>query len=62
MNWLFKKAPRAKLSCDYCGTDKLGLGVRHNGKNTFCGVHCHAWYINCVYPTPDELVELLQYP
>jgi hypothetical protein len=56
------KPPRAKKSCDYCGTDKLGLGIRGNMRNAFCGVNCEASFINCVYRPPDELVTLLRYP
>jgi hypothetical protein len=60
--WLFEKHPRAKKSCDYCGTDKLGLGVRSNYHNTFCGPNCQAWYEHCLYQPPDELLALLCYP
>jgi hypothetical protein len=60
--WLFKKYPRAKKSCDFCGTEKLGLGVRSNYSNTFCGPICHASFINCIYQPPDELLALLRCP
>jgi hypothetical protein len=55
VDWLFQvkprpaKAPRSKKSCDYCGTDKLGLGIKSNYKHTFCGDFCHGWYIHSVY-------------
>jgi hypothetical protein len=68
VDWLFQvkpnppKPPRSKKSCDFCGTDKLGLGIRCNYKNSFCGVNCEGSYINSVYRPPDELVTLLQYP
>ena len=68
VDWLFAvrpappKPPRSKKSCDFCGTDKLGLGIRSNRKNSFCGVNCEGSYINSVYRPPDELVALLRYP
>jgi hypothetical protein len=68
VDWLFQvkprpaKPPRSKKSCDFCGTDKVGLGIRSNYKNTFCGVNCEGSYINSVYRPPDELVSLLRYP
>ena len=68
VDWLFqvkptpRKPPRSKKSCHFCGTDKLGLGIRSNTKNSFCGVNCEGWFINCLYRPLDELVKLLQYP
>lgn len=52
------KAPRSRgNTCDYCNTDKFGLGGFNNRVNIFCGVWCQAWYIHCVY-TPPEQYEL----
>jgi hypothetical protein len=59
IDWLFKKYPRGKKTCDYCNTTRWGL-ARPNFP--FCSPVCKQAYQEAVYRPPDELVTLLPYP
>lgn len=69
VDWLFKKYPRTKRTCDFCN-GSFGL-ARPN--MPFCSAACKEKYRQALFrppdqyelpldKPPDELVKLLQYP